>query len=135
MDGNQKGIKMLVSSHPVITPGHFHSYQRGGEPAGQNVIVDISWLLAQKIDPLVEQITPHSTEPLITKGFFSCCSWYSCCNLSLCLSMLAFIPIISSDFLLIRHSFFPLSMILSDDVSVLLQEIIVEARNLSGAEM
>lgn len=121
---------------PIITLSHSNSKHQ----QQNNVIDDSSRLRIQNIDPLVEQIASHCTADYKSSyQFVQLIHRCSLCNLCFCLSELCCIPLISSIFHLLPLSpspfSLPLSLIFSDDVSVLLQEIIVEARNLSDAEM
>lgn len=91
-------------------------------------------IAGRRIDPLVKQTASHCPVPLlITKARISLYSWSN--SPHVVISDHARYSFHFLSFAFYFSSFSGLSLILSDDVSVLLQEIIVEARNLSDAEM
>lgn len=118
---------------------YFHSYRA--------VSTDGIVIAGTKIDLLVEQIASHCTEALITKALISLCGGSTGTRTVISVSVYLGFAVSPYNFLCfpfnsLSHPFFSrsppvlsVSLILSDDVSVLLQEIIVEARNLSDAEM
>lgn len=122
---------------------YFHCYRA--------VSTDGIVITGTKIDLLVEQIASHCTEALITKALISLCGGSTGTRTVISVSVYLGFAVSPYNFLcfpfnsLSHPSFFlsfsppppvlSVSLILSDDVSVLLQEIIVEARNLSDAEM